>query len=114
MLARTIKRRTVTGLVVVGSALWVMALLIMLRTVQQSEHFTDLHPFILAVNTAGLIVLLVLIGGRLVQLMRDWQRRVVGSRLEARMVLMSAMLAMLPLLLVFYFAVVFLNRGIDS
>ena len=59
-------------------------------------------------------MLLILIGGRLTQLMRDWRKRVVGSRLEARMVWMSATLAMVPLLLVFYFSVVFLNRGIDS
>src|SRR6185369_14754581 len=66
------------------------------------------------VNVAGLLVLLILIGGRLIQLIRDWRKRVVGSRLEARMVWMSATLAMLPLLLVFYFSVMFLNRGIDS
>ena len=82
--------------------------------VQQSAHFSDLHPFIVGVNVAGLLVLLVLIGGRLTQLVRDWRKRVVGSRLEARMVWMSATLAMAPLLLVFYFSVVFLNRGIDS
>jgi len=82
--------------------------------VQQSAHFSDLHPFIVGVNVAGLLVLLILIGGRVVQLIRDWRKRVVGSRLEARMVWMSATLAMVPLLLVFYFSVMFLNRGIDS
>jgi PAS domain S-box-containing protein len=92
----------------------VAALLIMAQTVQQSAHFSDLHPFIVGVNVAGLLVLLILIGGRLLQLVRDWRKRVVGSRLEARMVWMSATLAMAPLLLVFYFSVVFLNRGIDS
>ncbi len=108
------KRIVVSVLVLIGSALWVAALLMMAQTVQQSANFSDLHPFILGVNVAGLLVLLVLIGGRLTQLMRDWRKRVVGSRLEARMVWMSATLAMVPLLLVFYFSVVFLNRGIDS
>jgi nitrogen fixation/metabolism regulation signal transduction histidine kinase len=101
-------------LVLIGSGLWGAALLMMAQTVQQSANFSDLHPFMLGVNVAGLLVLLMLIGGRLLQLMRDWRKRVVGSRLEARMVWMSATLAMLPLLLVFYFSVVFLNRGIDS
>src|SRR5690606_35695161 len=86
----------------------------MAQTVQQSAHVSDLHPFIVGVNVAGLIVLAILIGGRVAQLVRDWRRRVVGSRLAARMVWMSATLAMAPLLLVFYFSVVFLNRGIDS
>lgn len=114
MVSAALKRTLVSVLVLIGSGLWVAALLIMAQTVQQSAHFSDLHPFILGVNVAGLLVLLILIGGRLTQLMRDWRKRVVGSRLEARMVLMSATLAMAPLLLVFYFSVVFLNRGIDS
>lgn len=114
MVAATLKRTLVSILVLIGSGLWVAALLIMAQTVQQSAHFSDLHPFIVGVNVAGLLVLLILIGGRLTQLVRDWRKRVVGSRLEARMVLMSATLAMAPLLLVFYFSVVFLNRGIDS
>src|SRR5688500_15819352 len=109
MVAATLKRTLVSILVLIGSGLWVAALLIMAQTVQQSEHFSDLHPFLV-----GLLVLLILIGGRLLQLVRDWRKRVVGSRLEARMVWMSATLAMAPLLLVFYFSVVFLNRGIDS
>jgi nitrogen fixation/metabolism regulation signal transduction histidine kinase len=114
MVAATLKRTLVSILVLIGSGLWVAALLIMAQTVQQSAHFSDLHPFIVGVNVAGLLVLLILIGGRVTQLIRDWRGRVVGSRMEARMVWMSATLALAPLLLVFYFSVVFLNRGIDS
>ena len=114
MVPAALKRTLVSILILIGSGLWVAALLIMAQTVQQSAHFSDLHPFIVGVNVAGLLVLLILIGGRVVQLIRDWRKRVVGSRLEARMVWMSATLAMVPLLLVFYFSVMFLNRGIDS
>ncbi|MBB6093375.1 nitrogen fixation/metabolism regulation signal transduction histidine kinase [Povalibacter uvarum] len=114
MVPADLKRIIVSTLVLIGSGLWVAALLMMAQTVQQSANFSDLHPFILGVNVAGLLVLLILIGGRLTQLMRDWRKRVVGSRLEARMVWMFATLAMIPLLLVFYFSIVFLNRGIDS
>src|SRR6185503_9461789 len=76
MVPAAVKRTLVSILVLVGSGLWVAALLIMAQTVQQSAHFSDLHPFIVGVNVAGLLVL--------------------------------------PLLLVFYFSVMFLNRGIDS
>ena len=114
MVPATLKRTLVAILVMIGSGLWVAALLMMAQTAQQSAHFSDLHPFIVGVNIAGLLVLLILIAGRLTQLLRDWRGRVVGPRLEARMVWMSATLVMAPLLLVFYFSVVFLNRGIDS
>jgi PAS domain S-box-containing protein len=114
VVAPVLKRALVVALVLIGSGLWVAALLMMAHTVQQSAHFSDWHALIVGVNVAGLLVLLILIGGRLAQLVRDWRKRVVGSRMEARMVWMSATLAMVPLLLVFYFSVVFLNRGIDS
>lgn len=114
MVSPTLKRTIVGTLVLIGSGLWVAALLVMAQTVQQTANFSDLHPVIFVINVAGLLVLIVLIGGRLTQLVRDWRKRVVGSRLEARMVWMSATLVMVPLLLLFYFSVVFLNRGIDS
>jgi nitrogen fixation/metabolism regulation signal transduction histidine kinase len=114
MVAATVKRTLVSVLVLIGSGLWMAALLMMAQTVQQSANFSALHPVIVGINVAGLLVLLILIGGRLAQLIRDWRKRVVGSRLEARMVWMSATLVMVPLLLVFYFSIVFLNRGIDS
>jgi nitrogen fixation/metabolism regulation signal transduction histidine kinase len=114
MVAATVKRTLVSVLVLIGSGLWMAALLMMAQTVQQSANFSALHPIIVGINVAGLLVLLILIAGRLTQLVRDWRRRVVGSRLEARMVWMSATLVMVPLLLVFYFSIVFLNRGIDS
>ena len=108
------RRTLITTLIVIGSGLWAAALLMMARTIEQSADFNSLHPIILIVNAAGLVLLLVLIGGRLLQLVRDWRHRVVGSRLEARMVWMSSTLALVPLLLVFYFSVIFINRGIDS
>ena len=49
-------RTLVSILVLIGSGLWVAALLIMAQTVQQSAHFSDLHPFIVGVNVAGLLV----------------------------------------------------------
>ena len=66
------------------------------------------------INVAGLVVLLVLLATKLAQLVRDWRGHVIGSRLKARMVWIFGVLATLPILLVYFFAVQFLNRGIDS
>ncbi len=114
MATQSLRRAGIAALVLVGAALWLAALLLMAQTVQNSTEFSRIHPWILLVNAAGLVVLLVLIVGKLVQLLRNWRRRVVGSRLEARMVWMSCLLAVAPIVLVFYLSVQFLNRGIDS
>ena len=101
-------------LVGIGGLLWLAAILFMAQTAQNSEQFGRLHPWILMINVAGLVVLLALLATKLTQLVRDWRGHVIGSRLKARMVWIFGVLATLPILLVYFFAVQFLNRGIDS
>ena len=108
-------RRT-ASLVVIGGGglLWLSAILFMAQTAQHSAQFSRLHPWILMVNVAGLVVLVGLLVTKLTQLVRDWRGHVIGSRLKARMVWTFGVLATLPILLVYFFAVQFLNKGIDS
>jgi nitrogen fixation/metabolism regulation signal transduction histidine kinase len=108
-------RRAASAVVIgFGGLLWLAAILFMAQTAQNSEQFSRLHPWILMINVAGLIVLVGLLGTKLGQLVRDWRGHVIGSRLKARMVWIFGVLATLPILLVYFFAVQFLNRGIDS
>jgi nitrogen fixation/metabolism regulation signal transduction histidine kinase len=107
--------RAVSAVVMgVGGLLWLAAILFMAQTAQNSEQFSRLHPWILMINVAGLVVLVALLGTKLTQLVRDWRGHVIGSRLKARMVWIFGVLATLPILLVYFFAVQFLNKGIDS
>jgi nitrogen fixation/metabolism regulation signal transduction histidine kinase len=112
--AATLKRAASAVTMGLGGLLWLAAILLMAQTAQHSEQFSRLHPWILAVNIAGLVVLLGLLAVKLAQLIRDWRGHVIGSRLKARMVWIFGGLATLPILLVYFFAVQFLNRGIDS
>ncbi len=112
--ASSLKRAGSAALMGVGGLLWLAAILFMAQTAQNSEQFGRLHPWILMVNAAGLLLLLVLLGAKLVQLVRDWRGHVIGSRIKARMVWIFGVLATLPILLVYFFAVQFLSRGIDS
>ena len=97
-----------------GVTLWLVAVYLLSQSVQNSAHFADLLPWILIINGAGLAVLIALIVVRLVHLVRAWKQRVTGSRLEARVVWMSGLLATVPILFVFYFSVQFIDHGIDS
>jgi nitrogen fixation/metabolism regulation signal transduction histidine kinase len=112
--APTLKRSASALTVGIGGLLWLAAILFMAQTAQNSEQFSRLHPWILMVNIAGLAVLVGLLATKLAQLIRDWRGHVIGSRLKARMVWIFGVLATLPILLVYFFAVQFLNRGIDS
>jgi nitrogen fixation/metabolism regulation signal transduction histidine kinase len=112
--APALRRAAAAAAIGGGGLLWLSAILFMARTAQHSEPFSRLHPWILGINIAGLVVLLALLATKLAQLVRDWRGHVIGSRLKARMVWTFGVLATLPILLVYFFAVQFLNRGIDS
>ncbi|HEU0225168.1 MAG TPA: ATP-binding protein [Steroidobacteraceae bacterium] len=107
-------RRWLPIAVVAGIVVWVAALALLAVTAEGSQRYSQLQPWILLVNIAGVVVLLALIGGRLADFIRDWRRHVPGSRLRGRTILMFGGLAAAPLLLVFAFSVLFLTRGIDS
>jgi nitrogen fixation/metabolism regulation signal transduction histidine kinase len=114
MEAAALKRAASAVVIGAGGLLWLAAILFMAQTAQNSDQFSRLHPWILGINIAGLVLLLGLLATKLTQLIRDWRGHVIGSRLKARMVWIFGVLATLPILLVYFFAVQFLNRGIDS
>ena len=114
MAASSLKRALSAGLIGLGGLLWLAAILFMVQTAQNSEQFSRLHPWILGINVAGLVMLVGLLATKLSQLVRDFRGQVIGSRLKARMVWIFGVLATLPILLVYFFAVQFLNKGIDS
>jgi nitrogen fixation/metabolism regulation signal transduction histidine kinase len=108
------KRWLLRLLTAVGVLLWILALFLLARTTQDADAFGRLYNWMFTVNAAGVLVLLVLIGANLMRLVNEHRQRVPGARLRARMVTMFVVLAVLPLFVVFYFAVQFLNRGIDN
>ena len=107
-------RRWLPVVVGIGILVWVVALALLAVTAEGSQRYGELSAWILLINILGVVVLLVLIGGRLYDFIRDWRRHVPGSRLRGRTILMFSGLAIAPLLLVFTFSVLFLTRGIDS
>ena len=111
---RTIKRAVITAVGVIGVGLALVALFLLRWTPQNSDDFESLHIVILTINIAGVAVLFALMVGNLAKLFQDYRNNVPGSKLKARMVGMFVGLAILPLVVVFYFSIQFNNSGIDS
>ena len=114
MVARTLKRAFYLLIATSGVGLALAALFLLTQTVQKSDDFDRLQDVILAINIAGGVLLIALLIGNLARLFRDYRTNVPGAKLKARMVGMFVGLAVLPLLVVFYFSMQFINRGIDS
>ena len=90
------------------------SLSIMSDATSGSARFGELFSVLLVLNVLGLLALAALIGWNLNRLIRQVRTRQAGARLTARVVLVFVLLAITPVLVVYYFSLDFLHRGIDS
>ena len=69
---------------------------------------------LLIVNAIGIAVLLVFLLASFMRLVRQYRKRVLGSRLMVRFAILFISLTIIPISVVFYFSAQFLTRGVDS
>jgi nitrogen fixation/metabolism regulation signal transduction histidine kinase len=112
--AALVRRHGSTVIGALGVALWLSALYMLGSAAQNSEKFDRWLPWIFLINISGLLTLLVLLATKVARLVRDYRRHEPGSRLKGRTVVVFSALAVAPILVVYYFALQFLSRGIDS
>jgi len=79
-----------------------------------SSRFAAWYFWILGASAAALLVLIVVIAQRLLRLKRELAQRVAGARLTRRLLAMLILLAVPPVLVVYGFALNFLNATIDT
>lgn len=94
--------------------LLLVSLVLMSNATQGSARFGQLYSVLLVINALGLIALAALIGWNLFTLLRQVARGQPGARLTVRMVAVFVILSVTPVLVVYYFSLQFLHRGIDS
>ena len=111
---KLIKRGFYILLIATAIGLGLLALFLLSQTSRNSAAFGQLHEQLLIVNALGVVVLTLLIVGNLVRLVRDYWRKTPGTKLRARMLAAFVGLAVMPLAVVYLFAVEFLNQGIES
>ena len=111
---RALKRWGLRALILLGCGAGVWALLLLAHGAENTANFNRRQPWILLLNSCAVLALGVLLSRKLWQLYRDFQNHVPGSRLTARTVGMFGTLVVVPLLIVYLFALEFLNYGIDS
>jgi hypothetical protein len=97
----------------IGVALW-LAALYLLASAAQIRRVRPLAAVDSADQHLGPADAVRAAGRQAHQLVRDYRRHVPGSRLKGRTVAIFSALAVAPILVVYYFALQFLNRGIDS
>jgi nitrogen fixation/metabolism regulation signal transduction histidine kinase len=91
-----------------------LSLQLMSSATQESSQLSEMHSWLLVINTLGSITLLGLVVFNAYSLIRELKKKEAGSRLTTRMVSLFVLLALAPAAIVFYFSVQFLHQGIDS
>jgi len=99
---------------VILSLALLLALFALVSSIQQAKASGQYYSILLLVIVLGIVALCMLIAANLWSLWRQLRARALGSRLTLRLVAMFAVLVMVPLSVVYYFAFQFLNKGIDS
>lgn len=94
--------------------LLLVSLSLMSDATHNSERFGELYSLLLVVNAVGLVILGALVIINIFQLVRQQRMKVAGARMTSRMVVMFVILSVVPVSVVYYFSLQFLQRGIDS
>ncbi|MEL6366713.1 MAG: two-component sensor histidine kinase, partial [Pseudomonadota bacterium] len=114
MVTRSLSHLFYTVAAAVGLVLALSALVLLAKTSNNSAELDRLSQLTLVINGVGIAIMSGLLLGNIIRLIRDLRRQVPGARLKSRMVAAFIGLALLPLSVVYYFSLQFINRGIDS
>ena len=102
------------GFTLLLSAFLLIASVLLSRAAGNDELFGDFYSALILLNVIGISLLALMSAFQIWRLIGQFRARVLGSRLTLRFVGAFAVLALIPLAVVYYFAVQFLSRGIDS
>jgi len=108
------KRYAMPLLIAVGMLIMLGSLLTLAKSTSNAASFESLHVWLVLLNAVAAVVLFGVIGFNLIRLFIQYRRNVVGSRLTWRLVWTFGLLAIMPVVLVYYFSYQFISRGIDS
>ncbi len=89
-------------------------LISMSNAINDSKDFGKLFSYLLITNSLGLLGLVYLIGRNIKHLLSQLRERRPGARLTLRMVTTFILLAIIPLIIVYWFSTDFIRRGIDN
>src|SRR5512135_490722 len=106
--------RSMRALLIIGAALAGVLLFLLATASANTSLFEKHYPLLLALNAVLAAVLAGLVTYQLVALARKYRARVFGSRLTLRFLVLFAMMALAPGLLVYTVSVQFLSKSIES
>jgi len=106
--------RGVRWLLLIFACLAAISLVLLASASANTKLFAGRYDLLLLLNTALVVLLMLLVGYQLWRLRRKFRKGVFGSRLALRLVLLFSLVAVLPGALVYAVSFQFLGRSIES
>jgi nitrogen fixation/metabolism regulation signal transduction histidine kinase len=95
-------------------ALLLVSLTLMSDATHNSKRFGELYSWLLLINAMGLVVLGALVFSNIIWLISQQRKKAAGAKLTTRLVITFVVLSVVPVTIVYYFSLQFLQHGIDS
>lgn len=114
MTPRLLASRTLRALTLGFACIAAIALFLLATATANTDFFAGHYNTLLLINGGLVALLMLVVGGQLLQLRRSLRAGVFGSRLALRLVLLFSLVAVLPGALVYAVSVQFLGRSIES
>ena len=96
------------------SIVLLVASILLSQSAKNDDLFGDHYVALIVLNVAGIAILAILTFFQIRRLVIQFRNRTLGSRLTLHFIGTFVILAVVPLAMVYYFSVQFLNRSIDS
>jgi len=114
MIGGLLTSRKARWLLLVATGLSAVALFLLATATANTGLFAKSYDTLLVLNGALVALLMAIVGWQLLRLRRAYRRGVFGSRLAARLVLLFALVAIVPGVLLYAVSVQFIGRSIES
>lgn len=108
------RKRTLPILTYALAIFLLASLFLLSQAAQQSDRFANYYSILLVLDVVGIILVLIVVIANIVHLLQELRSETVGAGLTLRLIVAFLALSVLPLSVVYYVSVEFLNRGIDS
>ena len=102
------------GWLILLSALLVVALIFMSQILQNASQFAQMYLPLLGFTLVGILILVALLVRTLYSLYRHYRNRSVGIKLTLRLTGYVTLLVGIPILIIYFFALNFIQQGIDQ
>ena len=103
------KRKIISALIFLGVA----SLVALLFSDDDPSEFNRVQVSVLVVNLISVLALLPIVALSAKKLFLDYRQRKLGAKLRLRMALAFSGLALVPAIVIFFFAINFMNKGIS-